>query len=658
MTSEDMDTPAVANGQEEPLDPRGSYRHYVFLGLILLLGLILRLYEINRPPVDFLNWRETQTLMVTRNFYREGLMLFTPAIDWRTTSEVAPRGTVGATELMVTPFLTAILYHVFGMKTWVDRVIPILFSLIGAAYFHRLVNRFYGPATATISTLLLTVSPYFLFCGRCHMPEAFAFAMSFATLYHYARWLSTEEKEDFTLAALFALLMMLGKPQMAITIIPMALLSIQKFGWPFIIEKRLYLFAALVGLPCALYVWWSYGVLPGKAGLTYGNTQIFEYRRWLTDPAYYAMIGKAIWFWALTPAVCLLALAGLFLPALPGLPALPRLPRLSGRAEGRFFAHAWGVGALAFFLLLPGGNAANGYYHMVLAPPAVIFAALALERCFRHKWLRLPAWPVLAATVVYCLYIVSILFEPRHESDYACGKWIAENTPEDALVLTSTASPATLYFSDRVGWTPWTEGYGKGASFNRDFLMKVGPLGASVLAVPIPHSVFDNAYYPEYQDIRDDLYETYAFYKEEAFTVFSLTNKADLSLPKNGYIDFGTLESRKYLRGHWGPNQEDRAGKFVALGPAKQALIRFASHDTPSKTFITFSSAVAGQRYTVAWNQGTAVTGRIHNKGQIVTAVLPAPLEPSPDGLYTIVLEGTEQNENKASLMLYSMNVR
>ncbi|NIA14573.1 MAG: hypothetical protein GWP08_10880 [Nitrospiraceae bacterium] len=100
------------------------------LGTLLGLGVLLRLYHITAPPCDFLSWRDTQTLMVARNFYQESMNLFLPAVDWRTTDEVAARGLVGGTELMVVPYLTAILYHFFGIQFWVGRVVPIAFAVL------------------------------------------------------------------------------------------------------------------------------------------------------------------------------------------------------------------------------------------------------------------------------------------------------------------------------------------------------------------------------------------------------------------------------------------------------------------------------------------------------------------------------------------------
>jgi hypothetical protein len=111
-----------------------SYREYAALaGGVLLIGLVLRCYHIGMPPIDFLAWRETQTLMVARNFCREGMNLLRPSVDWRTTYEVAPRGTVGGTELQVVPYLTAVLYQVLGMRYWVGRVVPICFASLERA---------------------------------------------------------------------------------------------------------------------------------------------------------------------------------------------------------------------------------------------------------------------------------------------------------------------------------------------------------------------------------------------------------------------------------------------------------------------------------------------------------------------------------------------
>ena len=611
------------------------------LGLILALGLLLRLYHLNHPPVDFLSWRETQTLMVARNFYREGMNLFSPSVDWRTTVEVAPKGTVGGTELMVVPYLTACLYHVFGLRYWIGRVAPILFALVGTAYFYRLVERFYGRRRAALSALLLTVSPYFLFCGRAHMPEPFAFAMFFAALHYYARWIESDANAGFCLAALACVLTLLGKPPLVIIAVPMGFLTLRRYGWRAFRRPRLYLFALLVGLPAALYLLYSWKVLIPEAGLSFAQPGLLGYRRYLTDPAYYVDVGKTAALYALTPPVALLALLALcFRPD----------------AARKYFVHAWCLGALALFLLMPGGCRANGYYHMVLAPPAVVLAAGALEAGLNRRRLRVCTVAALLAAAGWSLHVAARLYEPQDLAAYHCGTWLEANTPADTLVLSASPNPATLYFADRVGWTTWSETYGKDAMFDHDLVNSVAGLGAAVLAVSDPW--FDNPYYPQYQDIRDDLYDTYLCRHDEDFVVFSLRNRADLGLPEDGRIAFGTPEGRKYLRGTWGPIQEFEDGaRFVTMGPAAVSRIRFSAPGPVNRIYLDMASAMPDQRLTIGLNgesAGALDLAKPRDRGK----ALIEPQDPAArQAPWTVSLEADSQNRDGVSILLYGIEV-
>lgn len=615
--------------------PAAEKRHTVFLGLILALGLLLRLYHVSAPPVDFLSWRDTQTLMIARNFYREGMNLFSPSVDWRTTREAASKGTVGGTELQVVPYLTAALYRVFGLQYWVGRVVPILFALIGTIYFHRLVRRFYGPGCATVSTLLITVSPYYLFCGRVQMPEPFAYAMAFATLYHYDRWLVENNHRQFGLAVAFCALTLLGKPQLGIIAVPMAFLACQRLGRRALITPSLYLFAVLVGVPVSVYMAYSYAVLIPKTGISFASASLLGYRRFLTDPTYYTRVARAVCLYALTPPIAALAAGGLL---------------VRPRASRGLFAHAWTAGALSFFLLMPGGNIANGYYHLVLVPPAVILAARAIGIGWERPRLRVVAALLLIGSAGYSLHVARELYVPRYEPALHCGAWIAENTPKDALVLTADRNPATLYFADRVGWTSW------GRTFGEDLINAVIPLGASALA--ITDEWFDNAYYPPYQDVRDSLYDTFLSYHGADFVVFFLRRPADLSLPEGGRIVFGVPGSRKYLRGTWGPDQGGEAsGTFVAMGPAARSGITFATARAPKRIILELASAAPDQEISFQLNGQAAGALSLSNafeRGRaVINCVAPVP----SDGKWALTLDAARQNENGASLLLYSLYV-
>jgi len=622
------------------------FRRALFLGLILLLGLALRLYHVTAPPYDFLAWRDTQTLMVARNFYRGGMNPLLPGVDWRTTSEVAPRGTVGGTELMVVPYLTALLYHVFGVQYWVGRVVPIFFAVLGAFYFFKLSERFYGTTCALTSTLFLTVLPYYLYCGRCQMPESYALCMTFVALYYFDIWLASQRPRDFAVAAACALLMVLAKPPMGVITIPMAFLAFERFGTKTFTKASLYLFALLVGIPVAAYVWWSSYVLIPRTGISFSGPGFFNYRRWLTNPQYYLDIAKSVWLWSVTPPVCILAAVGLLVP---------------GRERRAYLTHAWLLGAASLFLLMPGGTGANGYYQIILEPPFALLAARSLMVCASRPRLRFAA--VAAAlvaafvAVIWPFHITARLYRPTHLPAYECGTWVREHTPGNALVLTSSPNPATLYFSDRVGWTSWQEHYGKGAVFGRELLDKVMPLGASVLAIPVPHEWFDNAYYSDYGDVRDHLYDSCLSHKEEAFTVFFLDRPADLTLPEHRVV-FGTVGSRKYLRGPWGPNQTDAGGvPFTTMGPGPRAAICFECANALPGFAIYIASTVANQTVTVKLDGKVIGTTGLPVAGRRAELKVEPPAECTREGRHTLALQATRWNSDRASLILYELRI-
>jgi len=616
-------------------------RDVLFLAAILILGLALRLHHINRPPVDFECFRETQTLMVARNFYREGMNLFSPSVDWRSFEGLAPRGTVAMTELQVTPYLTALLYFIFGIQYWVGRVVPIVFSLIGAGYFYLLVRRFNGRACAFLAGVLYTVSPHVLFCGRVQMPEPFAFAMFFAALYYYDRWLSDDKNNYFWSAVIFCVLTLLGKPQFGIIIFPLCFLTFARFGMRTFRQPRLYLFAALVGIPVSAFIGYSFVVLKSSTGVTFGVPELFDYRRYLADPGYYLKIAYRVWILAVTPPVCLLGAVGFFVPA---------------KKRKDFFAHAWLGGAVAFFFLMPGGNFFNGYYQMVLAPPVIVLASRALALGLTRRWLRIGVVGAMLLCAGYSLKLMPMLYAENYLSDYHCGTWLKENTPTDTLVFTSNGNPATLYFADRVGWKTLGEWFGKDGPRSCELVNKATALGATVLAVP--DSWFDNAYYPQYQQIRDLLYDTYCCYHGPDFTIFLLRIPADLSVPVEGRVTFDILESRKYLRGTWGPQQQDSSGKgFVTMGPAKRSAIVFTSSALPQRIRLGVASAVDNQVVSVQLNNKETRRLNMPIAFQENRVEIDCSGAIAFDGHWRITLEAAQQNEIAASLILFSMKI-
>jgi len=138
--------------------------------------------------------------------------------------------------------------------------------------------------------------------------------------------------------------------------------------------------------------------------------------------------------------------------------------------------------------------------------------------------------------------------------------------------------------------------------------------------------------------------------------VFSLRDAADLTLPADGRVTFGTPESRKYLRGTWGPNQIGTSRiSFVAMGPANRSAITFAAQQPPGRIILEISSAAPDQKVVLELNGQQAGSLSLPKAFERGTAIIGGVAGIPATGRWTVTLEASRQNQNAASLLLYSL---
>jgi hypothetical protein len=57
-------------------------REMLWLGVVLCLGVSIRLIKIAQPFIDGWSWRQADVAMIAENFYRHGFHLLHPQINW------------------------------------------------------------------------------------------------------------------------------------------------------------------------------------------------------------------------------------------------------------------------------------------------------------------------------------------------------------------------------------------------------------------------------------------------------------------------------------------------------------------------------------------------------------------------------------------------
>ena len=121
------------------------------LVVLFLLGAAVRTILLPRP-VDQPSSRECDLAGIARNYYREGMNLFYPRIDWRGNSPG-----YGEMESPIYPWIMAALYQVFGCHEVIGRVLSYVASVLGLVIFFWLAQEVLPPLDGLFRGALLYV---------------------------------------------------------------------------------------------------------------------------------------------------------------------------------------------------------------------------------------------------------------------------------------------------------------------------------------------------------------------------------------------------------------------------------------------------------------------------------------------------------------------
>src|SRR5690348_164131 len=219
-----------------------------WLYVILLLALVLRLYHIAYPPWDYHNWRQTQTLMVARDFARNGFNLLHPQVQW-VSNGPAKDPSYYSGEFSIESVFAALLYKVFGESDLLARIVVIAFSLLGIYFLYELLNRRAGPLAARIGAFLYALLPYHLFFGRVFMPDVPALSLALGGLFFLDRWTGDRKPATLLTAAVFTAAAILQKLTVVFVGLPALYLFWLARGRMLFARAELYAFAAVTGAP-------------------------------------------------------------------------------------------------------------------------------------------------------------------------------------------------------------------------------------------------------------------------------------------------------------------------------------------------------------------------------------------------------------------------
>ncbi len=417
-------------------------RWRLWLALIVVLAAALRLVHLDARPIGYHGWRQADTAAIARNFHEQGYRLLYPQVDWAAPGYVE-------TELPLSPGGGALASGAFGAREALARLLAAAASVATVPALFLLVRRFLGVEPGLWAALLWAVLPASVFFGRAIMPESWMLAASVAGAYLFALWLERRSTPLLLGAAAAIALACLLKPTSLHLGLPLLFLAWRESGPGALRDRRLWLFAALVAAPVALWYWhahrlgstWgaTFGVLSGPTGKL-GRPEL------LLEAGFYArLVFKHFADRILTVAGFAVFLLGLVLPR--------------GDRRERLFDW-WLLAVLVVLLIGAAGSWAHDYYSLPLLVPAVATMGRAL------------AWARARSGLLVAVFLLAILLasawrwsgylglederspgSPEVALDLEAAALLAEHTaPADRVVSCDLSDPTWFYLSRRKGW--------------------------------------------------------------------------------------------------------------------------------------------------------------------------------------------------------------
>jgi len=343
----------------------GKYE-WVFLAVVILLGLAIRLYDINAPLVESHQVRQAQTAMMARNLYEDNMNIFHTRLDI-----FGNKPGYIILEFPLMHAITALLYCLFGVHEIIGRLVSVAFSVGAMFLMFGLARQFLSKAGAFAAIFLFVFSPMNIFFSRAFMPEAAMMFFITGAVYFFLKWLDNQKLSLYSVAIIFAAFAGLSKPTACLIFIPIFTAWFLKCGRRLFGRIDFWLYFALSSLP---FILWGAYANYFNARIPYCTfsfadswLKIIQTRGMLEhwfSPGFYAFVGGSIIFLLLTPLGFIGLVAGV-LTIKPGNP--------------RKILYSW-LGAIIFyFYVLAGINGSHIYYHLVLLPLAAIFFGFSVE---------------------------------------------------------------------------------------------------------------------------------------------------------------------------------------------------------------------------------------------------------------------------------------
>jgi len=244
--------------------PSPFFKASILWSLLFFAGAGLRVLDAGHPVDGGVreSWRECDYAAVARNFFREGMNILLPRIDWR-----GEGPGFAEMEFPALPWTMAALDKVFGYGESRGRWLMVAASLLTLIAFFALARSVLPPFGALAASAVFVLNPLAVRVSNALQPESLMLFFYVFAAYAFLRWLENESRTWYALALVSTAMVVLVKiPAIHIGILFLALLLWKK-GAAALARPRVWLFGIGALVPGALWYLHAH-----RLWLVYGNS--------------------------------------------------------------------------------------------------------------------------------------------------------------------------------------------------------------------------------------------------------------------------------------------------------------------------------------------------------------------------------------------------
>jgi 4-amino-4-deoxy-L-arabinose transferase-like glycosyltransferase len=401
----------------------------ILIGVIFILGVAIRLYDVTDEPLEFHPARQLRSAIIARSLYYKN----NPAIPREkilfAVSEANQRGLI---EPPIMENLSVMAYRLLGgEEIWVGRLFSIAFWLLGGWTLYAFSKEFASLPGRIVSLSLYFLLPFSVLATRVLMPDPMMVAFTVISLYCLYTW---EVKRSYPWAVLTGLVtgFTIFSKSVAgfILIVPFAVFLLSTVGLRAALKNlQVWLILLLSALPIAGFTYYGFAIDGRMAGEFVGRF----YPNLYTSPSLYVN-----WLANIEDNFSLVTL-------ILGMVGLALVPD----KRPRWLLAGWWGGYILYGLVFPHHISTHSYYHLPLVPILALSLAPLASRIvdlLNQTSQKTFNWTVvILAYVAFVSFNVWSVWDELGSVDYRLTRERLEHIGE---VISATSKTSTIALTD------------------------------------------------------------------------------------------------------------------------------------------------------------------------------------------------------------------